>query len=104
MLEQEIPYSQIPNYGYFTVPVNKWLHKNAVYRYSLKNVDIEDNLPKGVYTVTEEMHAAPNCGLSLNSAGLEGEALTRFSLEGASELQKCIILLGLFWRCGLYTV
>ncbi len=78
LLEQEIPYSQIPNYGYFTVPVNKWLHKNAVYRYSLKNVDIEDNLPKGVYTVTEEMHAAPNCGLSLNSAGLEGEALTRF--------------------------
>lgn len=76
--EERISYEQLENYTYFTVKVDKRLRKNAVYQYELLNEDIQSNLPRAIYTVEQQMHAAPNCGLTLDEVQVAGEALTRY--------------------------
>lgn len=76
--QEKIPYEQLGNYTYFTVKVNKRIRKNALYQYELLNEDIESNLPRAVYTVEQQMHAAPNCGFFLDGVQADGEALTRY--------------------------
>lgn len=75
---QTIDYKEVPDYMYYSVPIERWVWKNQLYYYKLSTVDMIDNLPRGIYTTQEADHVATNVEMKSGETLIEGQSLTRY--------------------------
>lgn len=98
--QEEIPYSQIDQYTYHTVSLDIELKKHHIYKYCLTNLDITENIPRVVYTVEEQMHAAPNREMTFAGETVDGQSLTRYTWNRPLRYYNVMAVAGLIGCAG----
>lgn len=79
LYQETIPYDAVAKYTYYPVEVDLHIKLFHTYEYSITNLTIEDNQPRGIYTASRRMHVLPNRKYYCGDEIMMGQALTRYT-------------------------
>lgn len=100
LFAQALDYAQLPAYKYSGPVINVRLKKGKQYTYRLTNLDITENMPRGVYTTRSAGYGLKKGILKASGAELSGELLTRITANKPLPMYDTLAIWGAIGMIG----
>lgn len=100
LFAQHLDYGQMPAYKYSGPVINVRLKKGKQYSYRITNLDITENMPRGVYTTQSAAYGLKKGVLYVGGQEVDGELLTRITANKPLPIYDTLAIWGAIGLVG----